>query len=67
MKDFSSIPVSGTGFIALRTRFEAEDLPMQKIEKYQQKTMSVNLFSKSLIFMVRINFSLIYVILKIKI
>lgn len=65
MKDFSSKPISGTGFIALRTRFDAEDLPMQKIEKYQQKKMPANLFSKSLIFMDSINFSLIYVILKI--
>ena len=54
------IPVPSTGFLALRTRLDIEDSPMQKIKKYRQKLMPANPFFKCLVLEVGINFPLSY-------
>lgn len=58
MSAFPYIPVPISGFLALRTRLDIEDSPMQKIKKYRQKLMPANLFSKCLVLGVGINFPL---------
>ena len=58
MTAFPYIPVPSKDFIALRTRLDIEDSPMQKIKKYRQKLMPEILCFKSLAFRVSINFPL---------
>ena len=58
MTTFPCMPVPSNDFIALRTRLNIEDSPMQKIKKYRQKFMPPNLFSKGLVLGVCINFAL---------
>ena len=55
---FLYIPLLLTGFLALRTRRDIKDSPLQKIKKYRQKFMPPNLFSKGLVLGVCINFAL---------
>ena len=62
MTAFPYIPVPSTGFLALQTRLDIEDSPIQKIKKYRQKLMPANLFSKCLALVVGINFPLSCVI-----
>lgn len=55
---FLYIPFLLTGFLALRTRRDIKDSPLQKIKKNRQKFMPPNLFSKGLVLGVCINFAL---------
>ncbi len=58
MTSFPYIPVPSTGFYVWGMRLDIEDSPMQKINKYRQKLMPANLFSKCLVLGVGINFPL---------
>lgn len=58
MTAFPYIPVLITSFLALRTRLDIEDSPMQKINKYRQKLMPANLFTKCLVLGADINLPL---------
>ena len=60
MTAFPYIPVPSTGFLALRTRPNIEDSPMQKIKKYLQKLLLANLCFRSLALRVDINVPLSY-------
>lgn len=55
---FLYIPFLLTGFLALRTRLDIKYSPLQKINKYRQKLLPPNLFSKGLVLVVCINFDL---------
>ncbi len=60
MTTYPYMPVPSNDFIALRTRPDIEDSPMQKIKKYWQKLMPANLCFRSLVYRVGINFPLSY-------
>ena len=60
MTAFPYIPVPSTGFLALRTRPDIEDSPMQKIKIYRQKLKLANLCFRSLAFRVGNKFLLCF-------